>query len=101
MSDKEVQVYIDLDGSTQLVGQLWAHNRKGRESASFQYEKEWLNNTNRFAIEPALNLIPGTFHTPIDHINFGAIGDSAPDRWGRHDTGISARLTDRRGSGIY
>ncbi len=83
MSDKEVHVYIDLDGATQYVGQLWVHERKGRESASFQYEKSWLNNPARFAIEPALMLSAGTFHTPIEHVNFGAIGDSAPDRWGR------------------
>jgi serine/threonine-protein kinase HipA len=33
-------------------------------------------------MEPALALGPWPFHT-IDAPIFGAIGDSAPDRWGR------------------
>jgi len=45
--------------------------------------KAGLLNPERFALEPALKLIEGTFHTGINQDIFGAIGDSAPDRWGR------------------
>jgi serine/threonine-protein kinase HipA len=83
MTDRAIQVFVDVENTTHHVGQLWVRNKNGRESASFQYENTWLQNPDCFAIEPALNLDSGTFHTPAGHINFGAIGDSAPDRWGR------------------
>lgn len=81
--DQEAIVYIDLRGATHAVGRLWARIRKGRESASFEYDRGWLTNPERFALEPALNLGEGAFHTAADRTMFGAIGDSAPDRWGR------------------
>ena len=46
-------------------------------------DKTWLENPARFSLEPALQVGPGPFHTPADTPMFGAIGDSAPDRWGR------------------
>ncbi len=81
--DTEALVYIDLGGETVLTGRLWARTRKGRESASFEYDEAWLKHPERFALEPALQLGPGPFHTAADKPMFGAIGDSAPDRWGR------------------
>jgi serine/threonine-protein kinase HipA len=81
--DKEVLVYVDLQGTPQLVGRLWARMRKDRESATFEYDKDWLAHSERFSLEPALKLGPGPFHAPSDKPLFGAIGDSAPDRWGR------------------
>lgn len=82
--DRETLVYVDLDGKPHLVGRLWAHVRKNnKESASFEYDKKWLENPLRFSLEPALQVGPGAFHTPADTPIFGAIGDSAPDRWGR------------------
>src|SRR3984893_9896580 len=56
---------------------------KDRESATFEYDKSWLAHPERFSLEPALKLGPGPFHTASDQPLFGAIGDSAPDRWGR------------------
>jgi serine/threonine-protein kinase HipA len=81
--DRETLVYVDLDGKPHLVGRLWARVRKNKESASFEYDKTWLENPVRFSLEPALQVGPGAFHTPADTPMFGAIGDSAPDRWGR------------------
>jgi serine/threonine-protein kinase HipA len=81
--DREVLVYVDLQGASHLVGRLWARMRKDRESATFEYDKAWLVHAERFSLEPALKLGPGPFHTPSDKPLFGAIGDSAPDRWGR------------------
>ncbi len=57
--------------------------RKDKENATFEYDKTWLAHPERFSLEPALKLGPGPFHTPSDQPLFGAIGDSAPDRWGR------------------
>jgi len=81
--DRTVLVYADLYGAPTLVGRLWTRLRKDRESATFEYEKSWLNQEGRFSLEPALHLGPGPFHAPADRPMFGAIGDSAPDRWGR------------------
>ena len=76
------------------VGRLWFRSLNGRESSSFEYDPAWLvgqpgkqskediDSPACFALEPALKLNTGTFHTrgvPL----FGALGDSAPDRWGR------------------
>ena len=91
--DKETFVYIDLQGTTHLVGRLWARARKNKESATFEYDPQWLQHAARFSLEPALTLGPGPFHTPADAPMFGAIGDSAPDRWGRS---LMRRMERRR-----
>lgn len=83
MSSREASVHVDLGGQTFFVGRLWCHHRKGRESATFEYSQEWLKHPEKFALEPALSLNNGQFHTIPDQALFGAIGDSAPDRWGR------------------
>jgi serine/threonine-protein kinase HipA len=81
--DRETLVYVDLDGKPHHVGRLWSRVRKNKESASFEYDKAWLENPLRFSLEPALQVGAGAFHTPAETAMFGAIGDSAPDRWGR------------------
>lgn len=81
--NREVFVYIELDNKPRLVGRLWTHSRNKRESATFEYDKSWLEFSNHFSLEPALSLGPGPFHTRADKMLFGAFGDSAPDRWGR------------------
>lgn len=91
--DKEALVYVDLDGAPQRVGRLWARVRKDRETATFEYDEGWLQHAERFSLEPALKLGPGPFHTPADTPMFGAIGDSAPDRWGR---ALMRRMERRR-----
>ena len=83
MTDRELLVYVELDGGPQLVGRLWARSRKGRESATFEYDRSWLKHPARFPLEPALVLGHGPQHTAAGRQIFGAIGDSSPDRWGR------------------
>lgn len=79
----ETLVYADLAGTTNLVGRLWTRSRGGCENASFEYDRAWLSESMRFALEPALGLGSGQFHSGSDRPLFGAIGDSTPDRWGR------------------
>ena len=83
MSDRQLYVYVDLNNEPMLVGRLWARVRKGRESATFEYDDTWLKHPQRFALEPALVLGRGPQHTSAGRQIFGAMGDSAPDRWGR------------------
>lgn len=81
--DQAIMVYIDLEGSPIKVGRLWSHYRSGRESMSFEYDREWLNHPKCFSFDPALKLVEGSFHASPDKPLFGAIDDSSPDRWGR------------------
>ena len=83
MTDRTLLVYVDFDGAPHRVGRLWARSRRGKESATFEYDAAWLGNPLRFALEPALTLGRGPHHTAAGRLIFGAIGDSAPDRWGR------------------
>ncbi len=83
MSERKIRVSVDLQGHTVFVGHLYARERKGRESASFEYDATWLQHPFHFALEPALSLGRGLHHTPSGRALFGSIGDSAPDRWGR------------------
>jgi serine/threonine-protein kinase HipA len=91
--ERQVFVYVDLDGVPHLVGRLWGRVRKNKEGATFEYNDPWLQHPNRFSLEPALKLGPGPFHTSADMPMFGAIGDSAPDRWGR---ALMRRMERRR-----
>ncbi len=91
--DKKALVYLTLDGIPRLVGRLWTRAHKNKEGATFEYDRGWLQHAARFSLEPALALGPGPFHTPADTPLFGAIGDSAPDRWGR---ALMRRMERRR-----
>jgi serine/threonine-protein kinase HipA len=86
-------VCVDLAGTVQPVGRLWVTAAKGRESATFEYDASWLAGDARFSVDPALQLYPGPFHTRAGQALFGALGDSAPDRWGRT---LLARAERRR-----
>lgn len=81
--DHKILVYVDFGKTPMLAGRLWTRVRGGRESATFEYDKEWIRNTRSFSLEPSLTLGPGPHHTAAGRALFGAIGDSSPDRWGR------------------
>lgn len=79
--EREILVHADMEGSPVLAGRMWVRVRGGRESASFEYDRSWLRRPDSYSLDPALAIGPGAFHTR--KALFGAIGDSAPDRWGR------------------
>ncbi|MCX6990873.1 MAG: type II toxin-antitoxin system HipA family toxin [Chlamydiae bacterium] len=81
--DQIILVYLDLEGVPVKVGKLWGRSRNGRESMSFEYDPNWLDHPKKFSLDPALKLDAGSFHASADKPLFGAIDDSAPDRWGR------------------
>ena len=95
--DRETLVYVDLDGTPNLMGRLWARVRKNRESATFEYDPAWLQHPARFSLEPALQLGPGPFHTPADTPMFGAIVRSGAFGRVRVDSsGRSSTVSSRR-----
>ncbi|MEX2610327.1 MAG: type II toxin-antitoxin system HipA family toxin [Gemmatimonadota bacterium] len=82
MSAPDALVHTELDGVTYEVGNLWIRgSRRGTFGATFQYLDAWLEKKDAFAVDPLLPLVsPGPFHKER---LFGAIADSAPDRWGK------------------
>lgn len=77
-------VYADwkgLGGPT-LIGQLHRAAVRGEEVLSFEYEREWLRQSQPFLLDPRLQFVEGRQFA--DGANpFGLFLDSAPDRWGR------------------
>lgn len=93
-----VHVYVDLDGDAHYVGRMRVHVSGRREAATFQYDDAWLSSPRKFALEPALMLGSGDYHTDDGKALFGSLGDSAPDRWGRLLMSRAAkRSTEARG----
>ena len=90
--EKKFFVYIDLNGVPTLTGRLWVRVNKSKETATFEYDESWLNSANKFSLDPNLKLGLGPFHTQPEKTLFGALGDSAPDRWGR----VLMRRAERR-----
>lgn len=97
MSAPDVLVHTELDGETYLVGHLWIReSRRGTFGATFQYADSWLEKKESFAVDPLLPIVsPGPYHKER---LFGAIADSAPDRWGRTLMSRAERLRARRES---
>jgi serine/threonine-protein kinase HipA len=58
--ERQVFVYVDLDGVPHLVGRLWGRVRKNEEGATFDYNDAWLQHPNRFSLEPAFKTRPRT-----------------------------------------
>lgn len=81
----DILIYAHWVGmqNPQLIGTLSAHQGKGRKSFSFEYEKEWLQNSNySFLLDPDIQLFSGP-QFPYSKENFGVFLDSMPDTWGR------------------
>ena len=78
---RELHVYIDIEGKPVLIGRLGARERSGRASSSFTYDDAWRARRGAFSLAPALPLGPGQF--PSNRPLFTAFTDAAPDSWGQ------------------
>jgi hypothetical protein len=78
---------VFLGDASRRVGTLRFDSQGARQSAAFEYDREWLAVSDRFALEPDLPLVTGAqFHKPPSReasIFHGAIADTAPDGWAR------------------
>src|SRR5712691_9988120 len=63
--EKEVLVYVDLQGAVHLAGRLWARMRKNRETATFEYDKSWLADTDRFFTRARAETRTGPISQPL------------------------------------
>lgn len=78
---------VFLGDANRRIGTLRFDSQGARQSAAFEYEREWLAESDCFALEPDLPLVIGVqFHKPpsLDASTFhGAIADTEPDGWSR------------------
>lgn len=69
------------------VGRLIYIQQGRRENATFAYDEQWLNHSDRFRVSPDLELIAGyqvrRAPTAADSTFHLAIADTTPDAWGR------------------
>ncbi len=93
-----IEVHIDLNGQCRQIGIARANQVRGSETVLFEYVDDWLDDPERFSIEPALMLTRGGFAPPQGQAMFGSLGDSAPDTWGRRlMQRAERRLADQEG----
>lgn len=79
MSDLEVWLDVDFLDEMVRVGTL-AHDK---DQVRFKYDKEWLEHSLSFALDPHLTLDAAPFFPNPTTGNFGIFLDSSPDRWGQ------------------
>jgi serine/threonine-protein kinase HipA len=80
------RINVLLGANASSLGELRYDRQGRRESAAFAYTSDWLANDQRFAIDPALQLVSGfQFHArrAEGSLFHGAIADTEPDGWGR------------------
>ncbi|MBL9153111.1 MAG: HipA N-terminal domain-containing protein [Verrucomicrobiales bacterium] len=96
MSDFEV--HLSRDGRDLLVGRARSNVVRGKETVLFEYADEWMEAEDRFPLAPDLPLTRGAFPPPSGLAIHAALGDSAPDSWGRRrpeSAGAVLRPRDR------
>jgi len=78
---------VFLGDAPRRLGTLRFDSLGARQSAAFEYDREWLAASDRFALEPDLPLVTGAqFHKPPGRdtsIFHSAIADTEPDGWSR------------------
>lgn len=79
----DFEVHLSIDGGSRQVGRARSNRARGKETVVFEYADEWLRGADRFELQPELPLTRGGFAPPIGQVIHGALGDSAPDTWGR------------------
>lgn len=80
-----IEIYIDHNGATHLVGRCRYVAKRNGQSSVFEYAEGWLDTPDAFALDPAnLPLDGGQIYTTSDKSALpGALRDTAPDRWGQ------------------
>ena len=91
----EYGVSVQIAGEDVFAGTLYAHVRRGVESASFRYDDAFLADGRSFPLAPDMPLIDGTIHTQGEAM-FRVFEDCMPDRWGRN---LMLRQERRRARG--
>lgn len=85
IEQKKIYVYEDFSGENpQLLGTLFVDHVRGRENYSFEYEINWIKNSEyAISLDPDLQMFAGRQYPIGEKDIFGIFADSSPDRWGR------------------
>lgn len=80
-----IEIYVDLDSDTHLVGRCRYVAKRRGQSSVFEYADDWLDHAAAFALDPAnLALERQQYYTTSEKSALpGALRDTAPDRWGQ------------------
>lgn len=81
---REIEVYAHCVGMSEpnLMGVFFATPGRGKETFSFEYNKDWLKKAQAHVLDPSLALW-GIQYPPRMQQNFNIFLDSSPDRWGQ------------------
>ncbi len=100
---REIVVFGDWEelGKGRRIGLLRADPVRGKETFSFEYDREWLESGAAMTLDPDLGLYPGPQYLANQgRPNFGVFLDSSPDRWGKllmqRKEAIAARAAKRK-----
>jgi serine/threonine-protein kinase HipA len=77
-----ILTYLEIEGCTRVVGEAYFNFRRGRLTATFSYDRDYLGLRGAYAIDPVLRLTAGPW--PLPQGLPGAFIDAATDRWGRN-----------------
>jgi len=83
LDERTLFVHVDLDGAPILAARLSCNAEGGQENASLEIERRWREHPLHGIYAPLLALPAGPYFTGSHMPLYGAIGDCAPDRWGR------------------
>ncbi len=83
MTDQSIDVVVQIGGIDMRAGILWPHAGRQGDSATFEYDRDYLAYSHAYDLDPALPRVGGRLQTPSGMAIFGAMGDCAPDGWGR------------------
>lgn len=78
MAQRELSVFMSLDGADCAVGRLWSRDSK---TSTFVYDPAWLAHPQRFDLSPALPCVSAPHQ--ISSALPVAFSDCAPDGWGQ------------------
>ena len=79
----DIEVYLASGRHCPKVGLLRTYPARGKERVAYEYDTDWTASQDSFSLDPSLPTRPGIFRPLRNRIMFGAMGDSAPDTWGR------------------
>lgn len=97
----DFEAHIDLNGRVRPIGLARSNRVRGAETIMFEYDRTWLDDPDRFSLEPALALTRGVFARHAGLATFGSTGDSAPDTWGcRLMQHSERRIAEREGRAV-
>ncbi|SJN10331.1 HIPA PROTEIN [Leucobacter sp. 7(1)] len=90
----ELDVYVEVDGTSILAGRLRASFGAGRTlgGTTFTYDRDYFRSPGAYELDPKLTRSRAPHRAGEDQLLFGAFQDLTPDDWGRRVIDASLAL---------